>query len=232
MKKYDEHWMSISDIMSGLMIVFMFIAVAFMFQVQNEQRLKNEMIYNYAVIKQKIYSALLEEFKDDLPKWDAELDEKTLTIRFKEPDILFGVGSDSLTPKFQQILNDFLPRYIAVISNDDYKNYIEEIRIEGHTDPFWAGAQTRQQEYLNNMALSQSRTRAVLSYAINMPALQNNLEWIISRITANGLSSSQPIIADGKIDSKLSRRVDFRIRTKADEKMNQLAEGIEHNGRD
>ena len=226
MKKNADHWMSISDIMSGLMIVFMFIAVAFMMQVQNEQRQKNEMIYNYAVIKHKIYSALFEEFKDDLPKWNAELDEKTLTVRFKEPDILFSVGSDFLTPRFQEILNNFLPRYIAVISRDEFKNYVEEIRIEGHTDPYWAGAQSRQQEYLNNMALSQSRTRAVLSYAINMPALENNLEWMIRRITANGLSSSQPIISDGQIDAKLSRRVDFRIRTKADEKMNQLAEEV------
>ena len=232
MKKNSDHWMSISDIMSGLMIVFMFIAVAFMMQVQNEQRQKNEMIYNYAVIKHKIYAALFEEFKDDLPKWDAELDEKTLTVRFKEPDILFSVGSDFLTPRFQEILNDFLPRYIAVISQAEFTNYVEEIRIEGHTDPYWAGAQTRQQEYLNNMALSQSRTRAVLSYAINMPALQNNLEWMIRRITANGLSSSQPIIADGQIDAKLSRRVDFRIRTKSDEKMNQLAEEVENYGRD
>ena len=227
MKKNEDHWMSISDIMSGLMIVFMFIAVAFMMQVQSEQRQKNEMIYNYAVIKHKIYSALFEEFKDDLTKWNAELDEQTLTVRFKEPDILFSVGSDLLTPQFQEILNDFLPRYIAVISQDEFKNYVEEIRIEGHTDPYWAGAQSRQQEYLNNMALSQSRTRAVLSYAINMPALENNLDWMIRRITANGLSSSQPIISDGQIDAKLSRRVDFRIRTKADEKMDQLAKGME-----
>lgn len=230
MRNRDDHWMSISDVMSGLMIVFMFIAIAFMMQVQNEQRQKNEMIYNYAVIKHKIYLSLLEEFKDDLPKWDAELDEKTLTVRFKEPDVLFGVGSDFLTPKFQEILNDFLPRYIFVISQAEYKDYVEETRIEEHTDPFWAGAATRQQEYLNNMELSQSRTRAVLVYAINMPALQENLEWIICKITANGLSSSQPVIFDGKIDAKLSRRVDFRIRTKADEKMNELAKGITHNG--
>ena len=231
MKKTEDHWMSISDIMSGLMIVFMFIAVTFMMQVQNEQRQKNEMIYNYAVVKREIYEALFQEFKDDLSKWNAEIDEQTLTLRFKEPDILFGVGSDLLTPKFQQILNDFLPRYIAVISQEKYKDYIEEIRIEGHTDPFWAGAQTRNEEYLNNMILSQSRTRAVLSYAINMPYLQPNLEWIIQRITANGLSSSQPIIMNGQIDAKLSRRVDFRIRTKADEKMKELAEGVENNVR-
>ena len=226
MKKPDDHWMSISDIMSGLMIVFMFIAVTFMMEVQNEQRQKNEMIYNYAVVKREIYEALFQEFKDDLTKWNAEIDEQTLTLRFKEPDILFGVGSDLLTPKFQQILNDFLPRYIAVISQEKYKDYIEEIRIEGHTDPFWAGAETRNEEYLNNMILSQARTRAVLSYAINMPYLQPNLEWIIQRITANGLSSSQPIIINGQIDAKLSRRVDFRIRTKADEKLNELAKEI------
>lgn len=223
MKNRDDHWMSISDIMSGLMIVFMFIAIAFMMQLENE-------IHNYADIKHKIYLSLYEEFKDDLPKWDAELDEKTLTIRFKEPDVLFDVGSAFLTLKFQKILNDFLPRYISVISQDEYKDYIEEIRIEGHTDPFWVGATTRQQEYLNNMELSQSRTRAVLAYAINMPYLQDKLEWIIRRITANGLSSSQPVTFNGKIDSELSRRVEFRIRTKADEKMNELAEGITHNG--
>ena len=227
MKKPEDHWMSISDIMSGLMIVFMFIAVTFMMQVQNEQRQKNEMIYNYVEVKHEIYDALFEEFKDDLQKWNAELDEETLTLRFKEPDILFGVGSDILTPKFQEILNDFFPRYVKVISQDAYKEYIDEIRIEGHTDPFWAGAQTRRQEYLNNMNLSQSRTRAVLTYAINMPALENNLEWIIRRITANGLSSSQPIMTGGAVDAKLSRRVDFRIRTRAEEQLNELAKGID-----
>ena len=76
MKNRDDHWMSISDIMSGLMIVFMFIAIAFMMQVQNEQRQKEEMIRNYFDIKQKIYLSLQEEFKDDLPRWNAELDEK------------------------------------------------------------------------------------------------------------------------------------------------------------
>ena len=227
MKKPDDHWMSISDIMSGLMIVFMFIAVAFMMQVQNEQRQNYEIVYNYSIVKQEIYEALFNEFKDDLQKWNAEIDAETLTLRFKEPDVLFGVGSDILTPKFQEILNDFFPRYVKVISQDAYKDYIDEIRIEGHTDPFWAGAENRRQEYLNNMQLSQSRTRAVLTYAVNMPALENNLEWIIRRITANGLSSSQPIMTGGAVDAKLSRRVDFRIRTKADEKLNELAKELD-----
>lgn len=51
--------MSISDIMSGLMIVFMFIAVAFMLRLQNK-------IIEYTDAKNKIYNALYEKFKDDL----------------------------------------------------------------------------------------------------------------------------------------------------------------------
>lgn len=53
MKNRDDHWMPISDIMSGLMIVFMFIAIVFMMQLENE-------IYNYADIKHKIYLSLYE----------------------------------------------------------------------------------------------------------------------------------------------------------------------------
>ena len=217
MRKSEDYWMSISDIMSGLMIVFMFIAISFMMQLQNK-------IQNYTDIKKEIYIALFEEFKNDLQKWNADIDEKTLTVRFVEPKGFFDTGSANLTPQFQQILNDFLPRYIKIISQDKYKDYVEEIRIEGHTDPFWAGATTRQEEYLNNMILSQSRTQAVLSYAVNMPALQNNLEWVIRRITANGLSSSRPVKNnDGSINAALSRRVEFRIVSTADETIQKFA---------
>ena len=48
------------------------------------------------------------------------------------------------------------------------------------------------------------------------------------KITANGLSSSQPIIINGIEDKERSRRVEFRIRTNADEKMAEL-EGMSKN---
>lgn len=122
MKKPENHWMSISDLMSGLMIVFMFVAIAFMIQVQEQNREMNETINQYAKIKHEIYLDLYEEFKGDLPNWDAELDEEKLAITFKEPDTLFAAGSAQLNPEFQSILNDFLPRYIKVISQDKYKD--------------------------------------------------------------------------------------------------------------
>ena len=45
---------------------------------------------------------------------------------------------------------------------------------------------------------------------------------MIEKVTANGLSYSKRIIINGKEDKKLSRRVEFRIRTKAERKLDQI----------
>lgn len=63
-----------------------------------------------------------------------------------------------------------------------------------------------------------------MEYAIIMPTLQPQREWLIKHITANGLSSSTPILdpSTGDVDDARSRRVEFRLRTNADEKMKLL----------
>ena len=51
-----------------------------------------------------LYKDLYAEFKDDLPKWNAELEKDTLLIRFKSPEVLFDQGEDNIKPKFVKIL--------------------------------------------------------------------------------------------------------------------------------
>ena len=78
--------------------------------------------------------------------------------------------------------------------------------------------------YFKNMELSQARTRSVLEYTIMLPQVEKERSWLIERITANGLSYSQRVMEDGIENPNKSRRVEFRIRTNADEKMSQLEE--------
>jgi outer membrane protein OmpA-like peptidoglycan-associated protein len=224
MKKVNDEgpWLSISDMMTGLMIIFLFISITFMIQVQKQQEEMNNIIKEYAEAKVKIYNALEEEFKDDLPKWDAKIESKTLSIRFDEPEVLFHVGSSSITPKFKVILDDFFPRYIAVLSRPEFKDLIQEIRIEGHTSSEWQGEKGTMNSYFNNMKLSQDRTRSVLEYSIMLPKVEKRQKWLIKKITANGLSFSNMIVVDNKENAAKSRRVEFRIRTNADEKMELL----------
>lgn len=74
------------------------------------------------------------------------------------------------------------------------------------------------------MELSQSRTRSVLEYVLMLPSAKSEQAWLVQKLTANGLSFSQRIIENGQEDYRKSRRVEFRIRTNADEKMELLEE--------
>ena len=86
--------------------------------------------------RDELYNELVQEFGQDLDRWNAEIEED-LTVRFNEPTILFDVGSAQLKRRFRVILDDFFPRYLALITREDFRDNIDELRIEGHTSSFW-----------------------------------------------------------------------------------------------
>jgi outer membrane protein OmpA-like peptidoglycan-associated protein len=210
-----EHWLSISDMMSGLMVIFLFIAITYMMQVSEDRNQLVEIAVTYEKTKIAIYNELQIEFRDDLKKWNAEIDKDSLAIRFQEPDILFNVGDAVIKTKFKNILDDFFPRYIKTLKK--YQNDIEEIRIEGHTSSEWSkNIVSNEKTYFLNMELSQNRTRATLEYCLMLPNIVDDRTWIKKILTANGLSSSKPILTNGNEDIIRSRRVEFRIKTNSE----------------
>jgi outer membrane protein OmpA-like peptidoglycan-associated protein len=142
-----------------------------------------------------------------------------------DPDILFANGSRDLKPEFQQILTDFFPCYERILASPKYRGPINEIRIEGHTSSEWTTVTTSDDAYFHNMDLSQARTRSVLSLVLGLPENDADRAWPKRYVTANGLSSSQPIL-DGqqKEDVVRSRRVVFRVRTDAETRIEKILE--------
>ncbi len=210
----DEQWLPISDLMSGLMILFLFIAISLILQVRNTAEV-------YQSTQQAIYQALMQEFQGDLQSMGAEIDPETLTFIFNSPDILFETGQSNLKPNYQAMLNDFFPRYIKIV--DKYKSSISEIRIEGHTSSEWATGVSNDTAYFENMRLSQDRTRAVLHYVYNIPQAKAYRPWIKENLAAVGLSSAKVIKNNqGQEDKIQSKRVTFRIITNADEQLQKI----------
>jgi outer membrane protein OmpA-like peptidoglycan-associated protein len=237
----DGEWLSISDLMSGLMVIFLFIAIVFIrplaeenkellnaqddliernaeldklrrdMSVQNEQM--SEIALAWQDRERKIYEALLVEFEDDLRRWDAEIEESTLLIRFNAPEVLFDSGDDNLRREFAAILANFFPRYVRIL--DAFRESLEEVRIEGHTSSEWTGI-TPEKAYIENMRLSQTRTRAVLEFVLGLNDVVDQRSWLQTLLTANGLSSSQLVRDEAGLElPDLSRRVEFRVRTTA-----------------
>lgn len=204
--------LSVGDLMAGLLFIFVLLLMGALLQVQEKAEKDKELADRYDNTKTHLYIDLLAEFKKDLTVWGADIDS-TLSIRFQEPSMLFDEAQSDLKPKFKEILDDFFPRYIAVLSRSKYKDNIKEIRIEGHTNS--------NGDYFSNMELSQDRTRSVLQYCMGMMSKEEE-EWLRGVITANGLSSSHLILRNGVEDKDLSRRVEFRIRTNAEEVLEEI----------
>jgi outer membrane protein OmpA-like peptidoglycan-associated protein len=221
--------LSIGDAMAALLLVFILILSSILLELEETKEKQNFVISEYNDLKRQIYDRLKEEFKNDLPNWKAELDSTNLAFRFKEPDILFATGSSVLKLEFQQILSDFFPRYISVLRSPDFIESIEEIRIEGHTSSEWVYNATPELAYFENMRLSQDRTRTTLEFTLSQLFDEESKYWTRSLITANGLSSSQLIYNDlGQEDKEASRRVEFKVRTDAEKKIEELLKLIEN----
>lgn len=220
----EAQWISLSDLMTGLMMLFMLIAVAFMLKVQADAAKPKQLAVQYSEIRKQLYNDLNEAFRDKLPMWDAVFTED-LILTFQGPEVLFDTGKADLKPRFKQILQDFFPRYVKIITSPKYKNSIQEIRIEGHTSSDWNETTGTEEAYFANMELSQGRTRSALRFVLKLPEVQRNIGWLRSNVTANGLSSSHlKMRPDGTEDPDRSKRVEFRILTDAEAKMEKILE--------
>ena len=113
-------WLSVSDLMTGLMVIFLFVAIAYISRVQKNQ----SVLTDYVETKNKMHAKLVKEFAGDTLKWEMAIG-KDLTMKFKNPTVLFASGSYQLTQDFENILNQFLPRYFNILLNDSLSNKIQ-----------------------------------------------------------------------------------------------------------
>lgn len=230
MKKMNV-WMSVADLMSGLMIIFLFIAVAYLSKVNENQSKLTDYVDN----KRELHGKLIDEFRSE--EDDGELSIRgDLTMRFENAETLFASGSWELTDKFKTTLDKVIPKYLDILLNDSLQDKIKEIRIEGHTDamPY---PQLNKDPYLANLILSQRRALNVMAYIRRMPYVQQldpeKKRKIEYWFTANGMSYGRAVGKDGSDDALLtgkpvdyerSRRVDIRIVTRGDEVLNNFVE--------
>ncbi len=216
-------WLHVSDLMTGLMIIFLFIAVAYIRKVQQSANVLSD----YVETKDRLHEKLVKEFAGDTAKWEMNIG-KDLSMKFRNPTTLFKSGSAEITPAFRSILDQFIPKYFNILLNDELRSNIQEVRIEGHTDdvPY---PQLNKDPYIANAILSQQRALSVLAYIRQMPFFinidKNKKKWLEHWITSNGLSFGRSLDKDGvetfvsnnSIDKEKSRRVEFKIITTGDE---------------
>ena len=221
-----DEWIAVSDVMSGLMMVFLFVSVVFIEQINAEKVSIEKIALTYSDYRDELQKELLQEFEGDLRKWNAEILEDS-TIRFNEPEVLFDRGSSAIKPRFTEILDDFFPRYVSVLASEKFRDRIDEVRIEGHTSSTWDGGVSLRERYLKNAKLSQERSFAILEYCFGLFSIAPARNWLTKVIRANGLAFAKPILSNGQEDYVRSRRVEFRVKTRAEDRIRDILDTIE-----
>ncbi|MCY4523835.1 MAG: OmpA family protein [Halobacteriovoraceae bacterium] len=206
--KQGEQWISISDLMSVLMMVFLFISIALLVNEQSQNKKIKEKIKQTEEISKKINSAIDKEFRNDFKDWKVEK-LRDGTIRFQSPKIMFLPNKHKLKKEFTKILDDFCPRFINLMYSK-FSKEIHEIKITGHSSKEF---NTRIQRFrrLRNAQLSILRAWEVHRYCYD--SLKKHKEWFSSKVVTIGANYVHTIKAPvtKKENKKLSRRVEFKV---------------------
>ena len=232
---------AVADMMSGLMMVFLFVAVAFMLNQQGvtqeaqrqrdrAEELNQEIERQNAAMRaiaelaeksrEQINAELNQAFAADFARWDAELLQDN-TVRFKAPEVLFQSGRADLTRDYRVILDAFFPRYVAILYR--HREDIEAVRIEGHTSSDWQDSLDLSERFLRNMELSQARALATLNYCYPLVRNPERSAWLRGALVGNGRSFGRLIRdARGREDGLASRRVEFKVVTRAESRLYQI----------
>jgi outer membrane protein OmpA-like peptidoglycan-associated protein len=82
--------------------------------VQKRQKQQNQIFRDYEESKGSLCNELNQAFKNDFAKWNLKFDND-LSIKFTNPQVLFQTGKSDITPYFQNILMEFLPKNLSVV---------------------------------------------------------------------------------------------------------------------
>ena len=182
-------WLSIGDLMSVLLLLFAFLFVLAMLQLQDKIE-KSEQTRIFVI------QALKQQF--DANGLHVEINQETGDVSLTE-SILFDLNQTVLKPDGKQFLKTFIPIYSKTIfSSNDIAHEIVRVVVEGHTSS--AGS------FSHNMHLSVLRADSVSQFIDTLPF--PNKRMFQKKLLIAGRGESD---AFQKYDKSEDRIVTFRF---------------------
>ena len=199
----DNFTVSISDLMSGLLAIFILVLSYFIlnFSQVTAQLTQNDMT------RAKLLRFLQEEMNRSGIK--VEIDERHGILRISE-GVLFDVGLADVKPQGQIVIKKFGGALEVALELEEFKGRVETIFIEGHTD----NVPIVTEIFPSNWELS---TKRAINTWLTMSGANPRLAWFPNEkgeiiFSVSGYADTRPIAdnstAEGRRDN---RRIDIRF---------------------
>ena len=137
--------------------------------------------------------------------------------------VFFETARSEIRQEGKELLDRFIPVYLNVLLSEEYRDYLGEIIIEGHTDSTGT--------YDNNLKLSQQRALQVALYCLNMPSLSSSQKNLLRQIlTATGRSwADLKYDENGNEDAEASRRVEYKFSLRDSDMIEEMNRILQEN---
>ena len=199
----DAFSVSISDLMSGLLAIFI---LALAYFILNFSQATSQLTQNDA-----LRAELLDDIQEQLSSDGIQVtvDEKHGILRISE-GVLFDVGRADVKPQGQAVIGKLSGILSQTLQSEPYEGAVETIFIEGHTDntPINNGVFPSNWELSTKRAINTWRLMAKTHPELDR--LQNKNEQPM--FSCSGYAETRPIADNQTADGKrANRRIDIRF---------------------
>lgn len=219
-KKVDEenpYWISFSDIMAGILVIFILASLQLILQLTQQQESIDERI-KWIEQANEMRSEILKNIKESLEKQGVrvEISANETVLSIPSQTLSFASGSAEIPLKQQSIVEKIGKQLNSHLTEDpDRLRYIDTIFVEGHTD----SQKYKGQKYEGggNWLLSTDRAVSVWRYwggletTSNLWNLQNKRDEKLFSVSGYGKSRPVEPNDDTPEQRERNRRIDLRF---------------------
>lgn len=215
--KVDEenpYWMSFSDILSGLLVIFILASVILILQLMERQK---EFDQEVAALKkaEQVRRNILEEAVTELRRKGilVEVSENDSVLRIPNDLLGFETGEFDLQLRYRETALEIGLVLNRVITRDDRIQYLDTVFVEGHTDnrpfPGFMGK--------GNWGLSTFRAISLWQFWSDVLPESQRLDRLRNRdenplFSVSGYSETRPVsLGVSEDDHRRNRRIDIRF---------------------
>jgi len=213
----ESFWVSYSDLMAGLLLIFALSTVAMMAGIGYSFAKPTEIIRKWhKAIQELVTDPTLQSIQG------VTIDKKTGALVISSDQLQFKFNDSSLGQKGKDLLKEVVPKYLQIIrSKPGLEDFIEVIEIAGHTD--------KRDVFGANPQISRNRAASVYDYLVMEPAMNQHIDFLKrNAITVGYADTRYPnknICPSDKIKDECAgaRRVEITIRLRSNEVLGEIS---------
>ena len=213
----NPYWMSFSDMMSGMLIIFILVCITLLFKLS---QMVEQVTANVEELRtsSRVRSAILEDIYNLLAEQGIEviINEDQTILRIPEESFHFKTGEFAIQEELRSTAEKIGRAIHTAITRDKRWQYLDTVFVEGHSD-----SRKAPNYRMGNWELSALRAISLwqfwteeTDYGASMKELRNREGKLLFSVSGYAATRRVAEVEDSEDAMRKNRRIDIRFTTR------------------